>query len=434
MAFSPFRPRALPVPALALALLVLLLMPAASSSRAGSGPAATDAGARERHARAARVCSRPVRSYRRLLTRKLQRRIRHASRRGRPARRSRARLSRAVRKTRRCGRRRAARLRRSTPPEATSAPWRPYSPSSPWNRRVARGAPVDPRSGDVVRRLLSWGPAQNLLAGHSGTGADYYHPIYFSKASDPVFELRATQRWGTAEIEGHRIRIPDAARPAAGGDGHMAVITEDGWEYDLWTVESKPRGGGELRFGWGGRTRIDGDGLGSNATAAQFGLAAGVIRAPELAAGRIDHALFMGVRCTASPSAAVYPAAANTGEPCSRRRESDQDAPAMGSRFVLDMSDAEIGALRVPGWKKTILRAMATYGMIVGDAIGSGAWGLQFESGSTYTSFGRADPLAAFARRAGLVQWNGMYVFDLQDGVDWRRLRLVEPCVSAGSC
>ena len=294
------------------------------------------------------------------------------------------------------------------------------------------GAPLHPRSGRIVSQLLSWGRAQDLLAGHSGTSADYYHPIYFSSASDPVFELDATRDWGISDIEGHRIRIPDAARPAGGGDGHLSVITEDGWEYDLWTVSSKPRGGGRLRFGWGGRTRIDGDGLGSNATAAHYALSAGVIRAPELEAGRIDHALFIGVRCTAAGDKAVYPAAPGTGEPCAG---SDSDAPPMGSRFVLDMSDAEIDALRVPAWKKAILRAMSSYGMIVGDAIGSGAWGLQFESGSSYTSFGRPDPFASFARQAGVGTWEGMYAFNVQDGVDWEsKLRLVAPCVSSGTC
>ena len=313
--------------------------------------------------------------------------------------------------------------------------WRPYGWGSPWNRVVPRGARVEGRSAAVVGRLLSWGPAQNLLAGHADSGADYYHPLYFSSGSDPVFELHATQAWGRAEIEGHRVRVPDAARAAGGGDGHLAVITEDGWEYDLWAVSSKPRGGGRLEFGWGGRTRVDGDGLGSNATAAHFGLAAGVIRAPELEAGRIEHALFMGVRCTAPASESVYPAAPGTGEPCSKQRgESDVDAPPMGARFVLDMSDAEIDALRVPGWKKTILRALASYGMIVGDAIGSGSWGLQFESGSTYTSFGQPDRLAQFARAAGIPTWNGMHVFNLQDGVDWTRLRLIAPCVSSGTC
>jgi hypothetical protein len=434
MVVTPFRPRARPRAALAVALGVLLLF-AVPSSGAEPAPARADAAAGGGHARASRSCSPAVRGYRRLLTRRLERRIRNAARHGRRARHSRARLRRATRKTRLCGQRAPARLRRPVDSEATSTAWRPYGPGSPWNRRVRRGARVEGRSSEVVRRLLGWGAAQNLLAGHADSGADYYHPLYFSSGSDPVFELHATQAWGTAEVEGHRVRIPDAARAAGGGDGHWAVITEDGWEYDLWAVSSKPRGGGRLEFGWGGRTRVDGDGLGSNATAAHFGLAAGVIRAPELEAGRIEHALFMGVRCTAPASAAVYPAAPGTGEPCSKQRgESDADAPPMGSRFVLDMSEAEIDALRVPGWKKTILRALAGYGMIVGDAIGSGSWGLQLESGSTYTSFGQPDRLAEFARNAGIPTWQGMHVFNIQDGVDWTKLRLIAPCESNATC
>lgn len=434
MVVSPFRPRA-SLPVALLVALWLVLVPGAAPSGADAAPVRADAAAKRGHTRAARICAPAVRSYRRLLTRRLERRIRHAARHGRRASHSRARLRRATRKSRLCGKGRPARLRRPIDSEATSRVWRPYGLGSPWNRVVPRGARVEGRSAAVVGRLLSWGPAQNLLAGHADSGADYYHPLYFASGSDPVFELHATQAWGRAEIEGHRIRVPDAARAAGGGDGHLAVITEDGWEYDLWAVSSKPRGGGRLEFGWGGRTRVDGDGLGSNATAAHFGLAAGVIRAPELEAGRIEHALFMGVRCTAPASESVYPAAPGTGEPCSKQRgESDVDAPPMGARFVLDMSDAEIDALRVPGWKKTILRALASYGMIVGDAIGSGSWGLQFESGSTYTSFGQPDRLAQFARAAGIPTWNGMHVFNLQDGVDWTRLRLIAPCVSTGTC
>jgi hypothetical protein len=323
-----------------------------------------------------------------------------------------------------------SRVRRFAP---SGAPWRPYGQSSPWNQLVPANALVHPRSAEVMTQIASWGRAQDLLAGHSNSGWDYYHPIYFSSSTDPLFELRATQRWGTAEIEGHRIRIPDAARPASGGDHHMAVITEEGWEYDLWSVSSKPDRAGRLEFGWGGRTRIDGDGLGSNATAAHYGLAAGIIRAPELEAGYIAHGLFMGVRCTAPKLDAVYPAAPNTGEPCSD--VPDENAPPMGSRFVLDMSAAEIAGLRVPRWKKTILTALAEYGAIVGDAIGSGSWGLQLESGAAYTSFGFEDPFAALARRQGVPSWNGMHVFKLDGGFDWRRrLRLLHPCVTAGNC
>ncbi|MFT3863148.1 MAG: hypothetical protein QM729_02665 [Solirubrobacterales bacterium] len=306
---------------------------------------------------------------------------------------------------------------------------RPFASSSPWNREIPAGAPVAADSSEVVRRMMSWGEPQSLLAGQAGTAADYYHPIYFSTSSDPVYTLRTTAPWGDSGIDGARVRIPSAAQAAGGGDAHLAVITPEGWEYDLWDVESKPAEGGVLRFGWGGRTRVDGDGLGSDATAAHFALAAGVIRAQEMKAGKIDHALFMGVRCTAGRSKAVYPAAADTGEPCAEKGYgSNSYAPPMGSHFVLRMSDAEIAALAVPRWKKTILTAMAHYGMYVGDAIGSGSFGLQFESGLSYTSFGVEDPMVAFAREEGIPSWEGMYVFDLAAGVDWKsRLELLSP-------
>ena len=113
-----------------------------------------------------------------------------------------------------------------------------------------------------------------------------------------------------------RVPIPGAAQPTGGpaspGDNHDAHMTiidpATGWEYDLWHVTRKAPDGGRLDFGWGGRTRIDGRGLGSGGVAAGFGNLAGLIRAPELIRGRIDHALTMAVPCVRGR--AVYPARA----------------------------------------------------------------------------------------------------------------------------
>ena len=180
-----------------------------------------------------------------------------------------------------------------------------------------------------------------------------------------------------------RVRIPDAARAAAGSDGHMTVVDQaSGWEYDFWQVRRKPRGGGRLLISWGGRTRIDGDGLGSDANAAHYGSLAGIIRAEEMRRGRIDHALFMLVRCDSGRK--VYPARG-----LGLRVRQLAGAPSQGTRFQLDLSPAEIDALRMPDWKKTILRAMAEYGLYVGDTTGGTPWNIWFESGATYTSFGR---------------------------------------------
>lgn len=232
-----------------------------------------------------------------------------------------------------------------------------------------------------------------------------------------------------------QIRIPDRARPAAGGDHHLTVVEPEGWEYDFWNVTSKPAGGGLLKYGGGGRTRIDGYGLASGATAAGFGNLAGIIREQELAAGRINHALFLVVKCTARNTAFgygerlmgsagyVYPAT-HSGSGC----PTDSTAlPPMGAHFALAMSDAQIAALAVPWWKKVILTALAHYGGYVGDTGGSG-FGFQFESSSTYTSFGWTDLLFSLSRGLGVPLWSGTYVYDMASGVEWARyLRVLVP-------
>jgi hypothetical protein len=292
---------------------------------------------------------------------------------------------------------------------------------------------VHPLSKQIVRRLMGFGRPENLVAGTADTRGDWSHPTYYSRVGDPLFKLHCYERaWGRCSIEGRRIAVPDTARPAAGGDRHLTVVNQrSGWEYDLYKVRSKPKGGGTLTFRWGGRTRIRGDGLGSDATAARYGNLAGIIRAQELEQGRIDHALFMVVRCDAGFG--VYPASKG-GRPCSDIGRSDLFAPPMGTHFQLAMSESQIDALRVPEWKKVILRAMARYGMYVGDTGGT-SWGIQAESGSTYTSFGYEDRLVAYARSAGVPRYKGRYVFKLRSGVPWRRyLRVLAPCEAQGRC
>jgi hypothetical protein len=308
---------------------------------------------------------------------------------------------------------------------------RPYADDSPFNRPVPSNPKLLPNSPAIVDRLEGWGPVQQLMVGQAGTSSDYFHPVYAAAKTDPVYTVHC-QRWTrSCEVEGHRLRIPRAARPAGGADGHLAVIQPDRWEYDFWQVKDKPAGGGTLLVSHGGRTKIDGDGLGSDATAAEFGLAAGLIRGDQIEAGEIDHALFVHVRCTSGRS--VYPAApGTTGSICS----DTANAPPLGARLWLAMSDSRIAALRVPAWKKTVLRALYHYGGYVGDTTGGRvSWGLQTISGSSYTSFGDPDPLVGYVRRLGLRRWSGEYYLDVDSGVEWARyLRVLDPCLARASC
>lgn len=317
------------------------------------------------------------------------------------------------------------------------ATWRPYGPKSPFNQPLGDAAAI-PRSAQLVAAALQWGEPASMTVGIAGTTEDYGHPVYYARRRDPRYALHATEPWGHNPIQGMWIPVPPGAQPAGGGDHHMTIITPNGWEYDLWHASMPSAGGHTLFFGWGGRTRIYGSGLGSPATAAHFAGLAGVIRPEELAAGKIDHALFIVLRCTGTgrafgygvhesrqpwDSSYVYPARAG-GTSCAAH---DPSLPPMGTRFKLAMSSAQIEAMPFPRWKKAILLALAEYGGYVGDTGGPG-FAFELQSSSTYTSFGAPDRFVQLARQAGIAPEAGRYSFDLASGVDWwRYLEVVAP-------
>jgi hypothetical protein len=318
-------------------------------------------------------------------------------------------------------------------PSSPPVCWRPYSDTSPFNQQIPLGARLAANSARVVKRLLGFGPLQHLTAGDAGTANDYGRPTYFNHSGDPVFTVHCTEPWGTCPIEGSQVRIPDAARVPGGTDGHLSVVDQtSGWEYDFWRVHSKPAGGGRIVVAWGGRTRIDGNGLGSYAVAARFGTLAGALRPEELEAGQINHALAISVRCDSGRF--VYPAS-DSSTPCADEGLSNSDAPAVGTRFQLAMTPAQIDALAVPAYRKTVLRAMARYGMYVADT--GGSWGIITESALVTTSFGLEDRWVRLARSVGAPYWapDHRYAIDIRDGVDWARyLRVIDPCVMRRTC
>jgi hypothetical protein len=314
-----------------------------------------------------------------------------------------------------------------------AACWHPYSATSPFNQSLPATPRVSTSSAGVVQKLLSYGTLQNLHAGDAGTANDAGRPMYFSAPTDPLFTVHCTEAWGTCSIEGHTVRIPDQARVPGGEDKHLTVVDQaTGWEYDFWGVSSKPAGGGRIDIGWGGRTMINGSGMGSDAVAAQTATMAGVLRAEELAGGQIDHALAIFVRCDSGKF--VFPAT-KSGRACSQMSQSNTNAPAMGTRFQLNMSDTQINGLNVPAWRKPLLKAMARYGMYVIDT--GGSWGVVPESGLASTSFGAADPWLTFAKSHGATYWepDARWVMNISDGVDWGKyLRVIEPCVAQRTC
>lgn len=275
--------------------------------------------------------------------------------------------------------------------------------------------------------MLQLGTPAPILAGLASAD-DFAHPTYYAKNDDPSYVIDCRPPWGgqcPAGIEGATIHIPAGAKPTTSSDGHLGVVNIDtGDEFDFWQAQDPPDAGGTLVASYGAKEAIGGDGVSDigNATAAEFGLLAGIIRAEELEYGEIRHALFFVSPCGAQSPAFVAPAT-KEGKICT---DNTSRLP-MGSRLQLNYTESEIDALAIPAWRKIVFKALAKYGMYFGDTGGSHSFGLQIESPLTYTSFGQPDKLRAFAANNGWRAGSGNILIGDLTGVDWRRLRVILP-------
>jgi hypothetical protein len=314
-----------------------------------------------------------------------------------------------------------------------TACWRPYADTSPFNQPLPDPSttPLAPGSANIVHYILSAygssGFSDVTVSNNAAedTASNWDHPVYWAHPGDPAYKVVETEYPGNNN--GQTILIPSGARHALGSDGHLAVIQPDGTEEDFWQVQnSNPlSGGGTLVASSGGSTALGASGCCTNSTAANQGLAAGLVRGQELAAGSINHALIVTIRCDNGTH--VYPASGNGGA-C----PVTTNAPAEGQRFQLDMSDAQIDALAVPAYRKIILKAMVHYGFYITDTGGS-PWDLEFEPGLDYTSFGHPNPLVSYVQDAGLTS-SDTYTLTFNQGVDWSKLQVVNGCYTERTC
>lgn len=330
-------------------------------------------------------------------------------------------------------------------PEGTDpgACWRPFSSASPFNQTLPASPRLMPGSSAIVEKMFQ------LAGGHGPSELEVFkdgrggEPTYYSSPNDPVFTIHCTRPWGHCMLEGMQVRIPAGAQTEGevasveneSQDAHLTVIdpsTER--EYDFWQVQSDPipASGGTLKVSWGGYASLSGTGLDmpTEATAAKWASLEGRIRAEELLAGHISHALFINVKCDSGSW--VYPAA-KAGAKCSE----SSNAPPMGARLQLNYTVAEIEAMALPSWKKTVLRAMSEYGMFIGDTGSPSLFSLERETGSQYSSVGRANKWLEVVAAGGFNYWSGeggVNVGDLAGGINWHRLQVIDPCVSEGTC
>ncbi len=293
----------------------------------------------------------------------------------------------------------------ANPGNLPPATWRPYMDAAAWNRGTT-GATVHANSAAMVEylRSTSGGKMQNIVVGAPGSESTDGAPLYFARADDPLYTISCTQWVSSCEVHGLKVRIPRGAKPVPAYDRHLVVIQPDGWEIDLWESSVPSGTGGTLTVSHGGRTRIDGDSTGSNATAAVTGAIAGQIRSNEWIAGTINHALALTIPRVKAGS--VYPV---REDDCSGHDGAvDASSPVpTGQWFKLNVTDTEIAAQ--PAWRRPIYRAMRDYGLFVVDT--GTVFQVEHEHEFTYQAFGVADPAYAWLQgQPGVDAWNGQLI------------------------
>jgi hypothetical protein len=332
-----------------------------------------------------------------------------------------------------------------------AAGWAPYScTSSPWNQHVSSNPTYASYSSSVIATEFGSGNTQPVRDQEAGQ-YDYGHPIYYASGSDPVVTLRCTNYCNHTDNGGYpaTAHVPALARPAGGSDAHMTVIQPDGTEIDMWATTT-PSGNwttgstvtAQAIANCG--SFLSGSGFtptGPAATAGGACLGAGLLRANELLAGSINHALFLITQCAVNWQ---YPAFANAStDTCTSGQ-----GPALGGRLWYDVADATTNAnTALKPWEKAILNALHDYGGYLMDDIGGAAnvSGIAFlaESGEESLMFGQLDPFAALAGQgwsggslSGALQtrWLGADPWH-PSGVDFvSHLHWLDPCSARSAC
>ncbi|HEX3911700.1 MAG TPA: hypothetical protein VHW67_13475 [Solirubrobacteraceae bacterium] len=306
--------------------------------------------------------------------------------------------------------------------------WRPYGPSSPFNRELGPNPRLSRESSAIVGYMNASGWSfERARNGGFALPVGGSRPVYWSQRSDPIVRVRCVDHFSC--LRGLRLRIPRQAQAQGESDGHMTVVDQlGGHEYDFWQASTPSEG--EMTAAAASSIPIGADrgtGLHGDGEAAYLGLLGGLIRAPELAAGRIEHALAAAVPCVQWRDVWPAPRHGRGDATCDGRRG---DGPHLGSLLRLDMSEAQIMASGAPPWQRTIMRAMARYGIYVVDTNGAGNLDISLieEAEESFTSFGVDGPTGAFARSLGTP--------DKLIGVpiDLAKLRVVAPCVAQQSC
>ena len=311
----------------------------------------------------------------------------------------------------------------TNPPTTTSAPTGvavgtggmiPFSATSFWNSPLAADAAVAPDSQQLVSSFnQQW---RENYGGVSINTDEFSIPIYRVPADQATVAVSIAPGCNSdagllAQLAA--VPIPANAQPANGSD-HSIVIWQPATdtEWELWIAQRAFDGSWSAC--WGGRIENVSQSQGVfpypyGLSATGMSYLAGAIKASELQAGRIRHALAVNV-VHATRGTQVPPANRSDGN------SNASDAIPEGTRFRLDPS-IDVTKLGLPPGGVAIARALQEYGMYVTDK--SGAVVLTGESSAPYVAAGRPNPYDQ--------AFDGLPAYQVLAGIPWDRLQVIEP-------
>lgn len=291
-----------------------------------------------------------------------------------------------------------------------------FSLDGVWNKPLADSAALDPHSADIVKTLLTQVNDEK---------AKKYGPyLNYQKFSTPVYVVPEDQRRVRVVLDDNAqyrktlaeafksVPLPSGAKPADGGDEHLAIwqpATDTMWEFHHFQWRDgvpHAKMGGVMPDVSRNPGYFDGpNGAPWGATATSLPLAGGLIRRSDLEAPSINHALSLSIR---------YPRATYWSFPAQRTDGSNTATYAvpLGARFRLPPS-LDIASLHLPPLTEKLAYAAQRYGIILRDTAGT-------------TTFYGEDP-----RTAGADVWTGalggaLSTQPMMAAFPWERLELLK--------
>jgi hypothetical protein len=225
-----------------------------------------------------------------------------------------------------------------------------FPANNPWRRDISH-APVSRHSAQWVRSV-----GRRLhLHPDFGSNPSYGFPYSVVPKGQKRVRIRFTA-YGDESDPGP-YPVPLDARVESGGDRHVLVASANCHLYELYDASRTARGwkaaSGAVFDLSSNALRPDGW---TSADAAGLPILPGLVRASEVRAGHIDHALRFTVSTT--QRGYIHPATHQAGATNSRL------VPPMGARFRLKRS---YSLRRFHGQALVILRCLKKYGMFVAD-------------------------------------------------------------------